>query len=634
MAGLAAATAATQLQAAGGRSSGMCGIVGLYAYDRKAPAPEPSEALAIRDAMASRGPDGAGLWSGSDGRLVLAHRRLSILDLSEAGAQPMLDPASGNAIVFNGEIYNFRGLRRELEQAGERFRSESDTEILLALYRREGSAMLARLRGMFAFALWDARRRGLLLARDPLGIKPLYWSDHGGTLRVASQVKALAAGGGVPLEENPAATVGFHLLGYVPEPHCVWRALRALEPGHSLWVDGDGPRAPQAFLSLTGILAEAARGSPGPSPSAAFDESVLAHLVADVPVAVFLSAGLDSTTLASHAAAAGGTLHSLTLGFEELRGSAEDEVPLAERTAAALGSRHRSERVPREHFARVLPQLLQAMDQPSIDGANTYLVAEAARRGGFKVALSGLGADELLGGYRSFDQVPALRRLLRPLRPLRPLAPLYRRISAPLLSRLTSPKWAGLLDYGGSWGGAYLLRRGLYLPWELPDFLDPDLVREGWRELALEQRLERTAAGLDSDHQRMQALESVWYMRNQLLRDADWAGMAHSVEIRVPYVDLPLLHAFAPHLAGPTPPDKRSLARAAPRSLPPELLTRPKSGFVVPVRDWLLAGAGGEEAAELSRSRGLRGWARFVHSRYHRGGRGTGFGAEFGAGAR
>lgn len=594
----------------------MCGIVAIYAFEAAAAPADRGEALAIRDAMASRGPDGSGLWLDDAGRLALGHRRLAILDLSEAGAQPMHDPATGNAIVFNGEIYNFRTLRRELEQAGERFRSDSDTEVLLALYRRDGEAMLPRLRGMFAFALWDARRRGLLLARDPLGIKPLYWSEHGGTFRCASQVRALIAGGALPSRADPAATVGFFLLGFVPEPHSIQAGIRALEAGHSLWVDGRGVGRPRAYFSLQETLAEAAAAAPEADASAALADSVTAHLVADVPVGVFLSAGLDSTTLASHAAARGGSLHSLTLGFEELAGGPADEVPLAERAARAFGCRHLTCMVPARHFADSLPGLLAAMDQPSIDGANTFLVAEAARGAGLKVALSGLGGDELLGGYPSFRQLPALRRLLAPAAPLRPLGRLFRRLSGPALARLTSPKWAGLLEYGGSWGGAYLLRRGLYMPWELPGFLDPDLVRAGWGALDLERRLEATVTGLPNDHLRVSALETAWYMRNQLLRDADWAGMAHSVEIRVPYVDLPLLRALAPRLGRPDAPDKRALARAAPLALPPELLQRPKSGFSVPVRDWLLSGAGGGDAARLARARGLRGWARLVHERY------------------
>jgi asparagine synthase (glutamine-hydrolysing) len=352
-------------------------------------------------------PDGEGLWQDSDRRVALGHRRLAILDLSEAGAQPMHDPETGNVLVFNGEIYNFRALRRDLEQAGERFRSESDTEVLLALYRRDGAAMLPRLRGMFAFALWDAGRRGLLLARDPLGIKPLYWSEQGGTFRCASQVKALVAGGALPAEEDPAATVGFFLLGYVPDPHTALRGIAALEAGHSLWVDERGPGSPRPYFSFGENLAEAARRPPAQEASAALEESVRSHLVSDVPVAVFLSAGLDSSMLAAHASAAGGALHSVTLGFEELAGGPEDEVPLAARTAAALGSRHHSHLVPASRFSAALPHLLAAMDQPSIDGANSYLVAEASRCAGLKVALSGLGADELLGGYPSFRQVPA-----------------------------------------------------------------------------------------------------------------------------------------------------------------------------------------------------------------------------------
>jgi asparagine synthase (glutamine-hydrolysing) len=390
----------------------MCGIAAIFAYDERAPAVEPGELRSIRERMIRRGPDGAGEWLSPDHRIGLAHRRLSIIDLSDAGAQPMADASGRLHIVFNGEIYNYRELRAELEATGVRFRSHSDTEVLLHLFARHGEDMLVRLRGMFAFALWDSLRGKLFLARDPFGIKPLYYADDGRTLRVASQVKALLAGGAIDTAPDPAGHVGFHLWGHVPEPFTFFRGVRQLPAGTSLWVDASGCGRPKTFCDIAQLLAEAGRtpaaaaSGTGPLTDAVAD-SVTHHLIADVPVGVFLSAGLDSTTLARSVSAQGADLRTVTLGFEEFRGTPQDEAPWAERVAAQLGARHQTIRVTRSDFTSHFEDLLDQMDQPTTDGVNSYFVSLAARRAGLKVALSGLGADEILG-------IPASRTYLAP----------------------------------------------------------------------------------------------------------------------------------------------------------------------------------------------------------------------------
>lgn len=598
----------------------MCGIAAIFAYGTDAPPVEEAELLRMRECMSARGPDGAGLWTDAQRRVGLAHRRLAIIDLSPLGAQPMHLPERALAIVFNGEIYNYRELRAELEARGHRFVSTSDTEVLLRLYAEHGEAMLPRLRGMFAFVLWDGDKRGLLLARDPFGIKPLYLADDGKTLRAASQVKGLLAGGRVSLAPNAAGHVGFFLWGHVPEPHTLFECIRALPPGTALWRDQNRARW-ETFCSIPNLLCEGLNTAT----AAAADwmeglrDSVRHHLVADVPVGVFLSSGLDSATLTSLVAEQGGEVRTVTLGFEEFRGTPNDETPLAEQLARALGTQHQTVWVTRHDFEAHADRLFAAMDQPSIDGVNTYFVSLAAARTSLKVALSGLGGDELFGGYPSFRQIPQAVRALGWFNTptLRQLGRAFRVVGVPLLKRFTSPKYAAVLEYGGSYSGAYLLRRGLFMPWELPGVLDPELVRDGWRELQPLARLEETIASLRSARARVSALELCWYMRNQLLRDSDWASMAHSVEIRVPYVDVPLLRALARALNNGAPPGKRDLASVAARPLPLEMLHRPKTGFQIPVRDWLMAGnLKSQIAASRAPERGLRTWARFVYSRF------------------
>lgn len=329
------------------------------------------------------------------------------------------------------------------------------------------------------------------------------------------------------------------------------------------------------------------------------------HFVSDVPVSLFLSAGIDSAVLASLAAA----LHppgfaAVTLGFGEFAGGPDDEAPLAAATARALAIDHRPQTVRRADFAERRGDILAAMDQPSIDGVNVWLVARAGAEAGFKVALSGLGGDELFGGYPSFAQIPKLTAGPGRLAAVPGLGAAFRAVTAPVARRLTSPKYAGLIEYGRDTADAFLLRRGLFMPWELPQVMDPDRAREGLARLDTRTALTRALPGNAPQHAQIAALEAGWYMRNQLLRDADWASMAHSLELRVPLADAHLTQALAPMIAGPQPPRKTDLAAVAGDRLPEAVRNRPKSGFRVPVRDWL--------AHDAPQARGLRGWADLV----------------------
>jgi asparagine synthase (glutamine-hydrolysing) len=585
----------------------MCGIAALFAYHSDAPPVTLGELMEINKAMLRRGPDGGGHWIDDASRVGLAHRRLAIIDLSTDAAQPMtIDGRDGTQgryrITYNGEIYNFMALRGELESQGVHFRTRSDTEVLLRLYERDGAAMTAKLRGMFTFVIWDATEERLFLARDAFGIKPLYLADDGRTLRCASQVKALIAGGRAGRAgPNPAGHVGFALWGTVPDPHTLYADIEAVPAGATLTVEKGGARKWRTFFDAAEILAagEAAPASSRPDLRALLTDTIKHHFVADVPVGVFLSAGRDSTTIAALAAEdQGADLRTFTLGFE---------VPLAEAVAAQFQTQHRTERIAKLHFDAALPEIMHAMDQPSIDGVNTYFVARVASHGGLKVALSGLGGDELFGGYDTFRQVPRLAGTLGAIPGLGVLGRALRVVTAPMIANFTSPKYAGLLELGGSYAGAYLLRRGLYMPWELPQIMDPDMARAGWDALQPLLRLEAETDRVASPQNKIRLLETVYYMRNQLLRDADWAGMAHSLEIRVPFVDPVLFEALAPALGGAHAPDKNAIARAPLNALPAAVLDRAKTGFFVPVTRWTR-----ESAERGSGDRGYRGWARKV----------------------
>ncbi len=573
----------------------------------------------MTDRMHARGPDAEGLWSGEG--VVLGHRRLAILDLDARANQPMASADGRNVIVFNGEIYNFRELRRELEVAGVTFRTRSDTEVLLMIFAREGERMLPRLRGMFALAIWDKLSRELFLARDPYGIKPFYYTQTKVGLIFASQVKALLASGLIAPEREPAGWAGFYLWGSVPEPWTLYRDVFALPAGHWLRVRAGVADTPVRWHDIRAHW----RGE-GRKTSAhelrelvqeAVTDSVRAYLVADVPVAVFLSGGIDSGVIAGLASELGASIEGITIGFEEFSGQYDDEVPSARAIAAYYSLPHHVRMVSRTEFEDDIPHILGAMDQPSIDGVNTWFASKAAAEHGYKVVLSGVGADELFFGYSFFQQIPpaaVLGRVLTSMPGARAL------LTGPCaaFSRLRSqPKLAGVPEFCGSLEGVYFLRRGLFFPAELPALLGTDIAREGLARLAgfppgmtpAQARDRGAAVGL---------LESTQYLRNQLLRDGDWASMKHSLEMRTPFVDAKLLETLGPFLSGfAGGAGKAMLSQSPKKRLPITVTNRPKSGFSLPMAAWLSnsteRGAGSDlPLMTASRTHWSRCWARTV----------------------
>lgn len=576
----------------------MCGVAGIYAYHCASGRVDDEELIRIRDRMAARGPDGSGNWLSRDGRVGFGHRRLSIIDLSDRAAQPMTSADGKLVVTFNGEIYNYKALRTGLEAEGYVFRTQSDTEVLLQLYAAKGVAMVKDLRGMFAFGIWDSERRGLLLARDPYGVKPLYYADDGRTLRFASQVKALIAGGRVSQDPDPAGSVGFFMFGSVPEPFTTYREIHNLPAGTTLWIDERGTSEPKSYFRIAEVYAKAENDPPTQSlPElrehlrAALLDSVRHHMVADVPVGVFLSAGLDSGALLGMMRDAGQQdIQAVTLSYQEFQHKQDDEAPLAEQSAALYGSKHTIRVIREREFHEDLPRIFEAMDQPTIDGINTWFVSKAARELGLKAAISGLGGDEIFGGYPSFRDIPRWVRLWSTPSRIPLLGDVFRHFAVSSgLASIFHPKAAGMVKYGGNFAGAYLLRRGIFMPWELTSLMDKSVVDEGLRRL---QPIQHITKSLDpmprTSFGKVASLEASLYMRNQLLRDADWASMAHSLEVRVPLVDVPLLQAVAPMMtARPNDLGKRCLATSPRLALPANTVNRPKTGFSTPLKDWL-----------------------------------------------
>ena len=465
---------------------------------------------------------------------------------------------------------------------------------------------------MYAVALWDCVERELWLIRDPYGIKPLYLAETAGTLWFASQARALARCAPINTNREAAALTGFYLWGHVPEPFTWWTGIRMLPAGHVLRVRAGAACHVKPFAKIEDeYLRRSARPLQSGELRSLLCDSVSRHLVSDVPVCVFLSAGVDSNVVAALASSIQPNLQAVTLAFDEYAGTENDEAPLAAAAAQAFGCQHSVHRIGRTEFEALVDDFFDCMDQPTIDGLNTYLVSHVTAKLGLKVALSGLGGDELFGGYPSFRDVPRLARWGR-LSNLLPVGKAVQTVLRSIAIPGMPPKLPGIFTHSTSIANAYLLRRALYLEDELDALLDESWISEGLERLAthcaLSAFVEPLRAANASEHAQIAALESCWYMRNQLLRDTDWSGMAHGVEVRLPFVDFSLIESLGPAIASKSPPTKRDLAACSDR-LPAAIVERSKTGFTTPVRQWIVD-------RESDQERGLRGWAARVHQRF------------------
>jgi asparagine synthase (glutamine-hydrolysing) len=610
----------------------MCGICGVVALDDRrdtdlAPIVQPMMA-----AMWHRGPDASGHLVQPG--LALGMRRLSIIDRA-AGSQPFWNEDRTVAVIFNGEIYNFEQLRQELARLGHHFRSRSDTEAIVHAFEQWDDDCLTHLRGMFALAIYDGPRRRLLLARDRLGIKPLYYTRVNGRLLFASEVRALLASGEVKREVSREGLDSYLLFGSVSEPATLIEGVRSLPPGHSLNVPiGAAASAaaaasaqrngcePRAYWTLpigaqermrvmrNGSASNGASGS-GSAPASTYassaasgppsgpartlrgllEDSIRLHLISDEPLGVFLSGGVDSTALAALASRARAGVCCYTVGFRERE---FDESDVARRTARRLGVEHRELLVESRDMLDGLDAALGALDQPSVDGINTYCVSAAVRRAGVKVALSGLGGDELFGGYRTFRWMPALGRLSAVARHT-PHA--VRFAGAHAISRAgawmrrpeETDRLASLWREPDALPHPFFFARTVFGPGEV-DRLAPRTItpsHEAWRQW--NDDTVRAANGAER-FTAVSYFELRSYMLNTLLRDSDAMSMAHSLELRVPLLDHPIVEFVT---AQPDAVKQRNgaykplLVDALGDLLPTEVSERPKRGFTFPWSQWM-----------------------------------------------
>lgn len=566
----------------------MCGIGGVWSKSQTAQGIDTVLKM-MRHSLSHRGPDDGGsrvlALMGGSGLLGLGHTRLAIIDLSPAGHQPMQDPETGNWIVFNGEIYNFQDIRRELAGKGYTFRSQTDTEVILKAYACYGVECLHHFRGMFAFAIWDARQQRLFLARDRLGIKPLYYYHTPDRFLFASEVRALLASGLVPKRLSLAGLESYLALGAVQDPLTMIEGIYALPAGHyGIWRDGEFTIKAYWMLptQTDDELAHWPRQKIIEYLRALLEESVRLRLISDVPLGAFLSGGIDSSAIVALMSRVSDVPpRTVSIVFPEQEFS---EAPYMRLVARRFGTEHTEVMLTAEGLFEELPEALAAMDQPTFDGVNTYIVSKHTRRAGLTVALSGVGGDELFAGYNTFLWAPRLDRLQRWMPGI-----VGHAVGAMVRHGLRDSDRGRKL---GRWfqghdleGSAYFLTRELFSP------ADRRRLVPALNEIGQSNHDDMYLNGLDSldPVNQVSVLELAHYMRNVLLRDTDAMSMAHALEVRVPLLDHQLVE-FMLRVSGHAKMNvgqPKSLLVEAVGDLPPEIVDRRKQGFTLPFPVWL-----------------------------------------------
>ncbi len=559
----------------------MCGIAGILGPD----AAEHEKAVhKMVAAMAHRGPDGQGIYVSDSGTCVLGHRRLAILDLSEAASQPMISGDGNSVLVYNGECYNFRELRDRLSNDGIGFVSSGDTEVVLKLLQKEGVDALPKLNAMFALALWDERKQTLLIAHDRYGQKPLYFTRIGKLLLFASEVRTLLASGLVPRKADLAAIHSYLAYGAVQEPNTIVSGVSVLKPAGYMLCKPDGTESYDIYWRYSKrekkLSPQELRDS--------FISAVHRHLISDAPLGLFLSGGIDSSSIVAAATRRSNTrIKTLSVIFPEQPD--ESEAEYAGKMAEWAGTEHFQIPVTGQQMLQMLPEALDAMDQPTGDAINTYLISQAASQTGLKVVLSGVGGDELFGGYHLFRDVPkmlAMRRFLSLIR--KPAAHLLGKCN---LFALKPAKLADFFDAPANILNYYLVRRRIF-SWRQIREIAPELVKPEWDSALDSEYFQDLLTLIDGSkiHDAVGRLEMRAYMGQTLLRDSDVMGMAHGLEIRLPFLDSEFSIGslnLEPESRIPQNTPKARFVEAMGNWLPKGIANRSKQGFTLPLKNWM-----------------------------------------------
>lgn len=551
----------------------MCGLVAIIKQKKKI---NKSELISIRDSMIDRGRDGKGLYISKNKKVGLGFRRMSIIDTSKKANQPMSNSRNKQMkIIFNGEIYNYLQLKKKLLQKGYKFKSNSDTEVILNGYIEWGHKIVKLLEGMFSFVIYNETKDELFIARDPFGIKPLYIYKDTNQIIIASQVQAILKSNSINKKISQEGRASFFLWGHVIEPFTFFKYIRCVDAGFYLYINSQGIIKRKKYFSMLNFYKK--KINKKKSFIEIISNSVQKHLISDVPLGIFLSSGIDSSVVAAFASKLNKKkIKTLTIGFDKYKNTLKDETELAKKTSSFIKSLHNNFIIKKyDHPDHI--KFLQKMDQPTVDGYNTWLACTKTKNIRTKVMLTGVGGDEFFSGYNTFKRLPLLydNFLLKVIKFLN-LDKHIRNLLYPILKKINiNVKFASIFEYSDNVLDSYMLLRSFYLPWQIRKYFSDNQLNKGLDNLIKSYKRKYNNISLLSINYQIKILEFEVYLKSRLLKDIDWIGHSHNLELRTPFVDLTML-------APSTSKTKLDLFYTF-KNLPDEIIRKKKTGFEIPL---------------------------------------------------
>ncbi len=595
----------------------MCGISGIFNYSGK-DIEIKSLVQTIVKHQFNRGPDNSDVWLSENKKICFGHNRLSIIDLTNNANQPFISKDQNLVITFNGEIYNFLEIKNFLETKKIIFKSNSDTEVVLESYKFWGEKFLNYLRGMYSFSIYDIKKKKLILARDPFGIKPLYYSIKSGVIYFASQVKSLLNLNTISTRKSEAGIVSYYLWGHIQQPHTIYKDIQSVEKGSCLIINEFGKIKKFKHADIKSEIINSKPLKFKKKDDALnylreiVEETVKYHQISDVPLTFLLSSGIDSTSiLASSTQNTNSSALTLDLDNEDL---SNNEAKFAIETARKCNIPHNINKIPNHQILPLIESFYKQMDLPTNDGLNNFLIANSVRENRSKVMISGLGGDELFFGYPSFKRIPIINDIFK-------FIPYYKYFDNFLISgfykflkkNLFNTKYSGVYSYSKKLETSFLLQRSLFIPNEIQEILDPKIYKQGWEELNIFENLNHDVSHINNRSLAIMYLEIKYYMCSKLLNDADWTSMAHSIEMRTPFVDWSFFKKLLPLLKSNIKINKISLLDTIKNKIPKSLYKRKKTGFAIPHKTYLKKIGNNK----IKYSNPLKDWSLLSYDRYN-----------------
>tara|TARA_B100001093_G_scaffold520448_1_gene616053 strand:+ start:2399 stop:4201 length:1803 start_codon:yes stop_codon:yes gene_type:complete len=595
----------------------MCGISGLLNFtDRNIDADKIiREIIKIQD---FRGPDDNGKWKSSCGKVLFGHNRLSIIDLTLRGKQPFISIDNNFTITFNGEIYNYKEIKNELISKKIKFKSDTDTEVIIEAYKFWGLEFLQKLRGMYAFGIWDNKNKKLILARDAFGIKPLYYSFKNGVCYFASQVKSFRAVNDISSSKSEAGIVSFFMWGHIQEPYTIYRDIKSLDKGSCLIIEINGNTKNIKFADIKREIIEANdlkfnnHNEKIEFLKESVEETVKYHQISDVPITFLLSSGIDSSTIVSSIKNKE-NCNALTLDLDA-DNFEYDEKFLAKKTANLNSIPHVIEKISLNEVKFLIDQFFKNMDQPSNDGLNSFLISHIAKKElNSKVVISGVGGDEFFFGYPSFERINKINNIMKFIPNLKIVDDFFKKFLYSFLKRKKlNTKISGIYSYGRNLENTFLLQRSAFLEHEFEEMISPETFKRGLEEIDMGTQLKQDIKEIKNTKLSIMYLEIKYYLCSKLLKDLDWTSMYNSIEMRTPLVDFFFFKKILPLLKFNNDIGKKSLLDIVKPKVPKELYNRKKTGFGIPHRKYLNIYSG----KKINYQNSLKDWSILSYKKY------------------